>query len=84
MACPTLRFFDLLVFARACGWIDDATGEAARNHLENNKEHLPPPFRPKDSFAGNWSGFPCRLSCDQKHANVPPTSAHSTLYLQIV
>src|SRR5215471_5626171 len=30
VACPTLRYFDLLVFGRICGWIDDATGESAR------------------------------------------------------
>lgn len=83
VACPTLRFFDLLVFARAAGWIDDALGETARSHLDGAHEHLPAPFRPKDSFAANWGGFNCRLSSAPPPATHSLTSASSTLYLKI-
>jgi hypothetical protein len=83
VACPTLRFFDLLVFARQRGWIDDATGETARCHLDDEGEHLPPPFRAKASFAGAWGSFHIRLSSDAKHEGLIPASARDTLFLQI-
>ena len=81
-ACPTLRFFDLLVFARGCGWIDDAGGEEARTCLDGQGEHLPPPFRSKDSFATNWRAFACRLSSDVSHP-APPLTPRSTLFLEV-
>jgi hypothetical protein len=83
VSCPTLRFIDLLLFARKAGWIDDAAGESARSHLHGDNEHLPGPFKAKDSFADNWSSFGCRVSSDKEHATLQATSAHGTMYLKV-
>jgi hypothetical protein len=83
VACPTLRFFDLLVFARQRGWIDDVTGETARCHLDDEREHLPPPFKAKASFAGAWASFHIRLSSDSMHAGLTATSPKDTLFLRV-
>ncbi len=61
-ACPTLRFFDLLVFARDCDWLDEASCENARSLLVAKKEYVPFQFRSKDSFATARAVFSCRLS----------------------
>jgi hypothetical protein len=81
VSCPTLRFFDLLVFARTVGWISDDAGESARSYLDGAHEYLPPQFKNKNSFASQWAGFACRLSTDPALVDRPALTATSTLHV---
>ncbi len=78
-ACPTLRFCDLLVFARDCDWIDEATCESARSQLLAKKEYLPFALRSRDSFATARRSLSCRIS--RTPLALPTSTPDSQLHL---
>lgn len=61
-AGPTLRLFDLIVFAFDCGWLDESACENVRSTLLSKKEYVPAQFRSKDPFSTARTGFSCRIS----------------------
>lgn len=61
VGCPTLRFFDLVVFGFEQGWIESAGGEGIVKELKARNEYLPEAFRGHEEFSDCCHAFGCRL-----------------------
>lgn len=83
---PTLRFFDLLVFAHGRGWVTTEECERARKYLSGQGEFIPYEFKAQGaSFADCAAIFPCRLAVTAPgEAPIPPGRPSDVLCLELV
>lgn len=79
---PTLRLFDILVFAFERGWVTEDDCEKARKILKANGEYVPGNFNDKKPFGQCAQGFACRLRVATGHDPLPRTPT-DTLFLEV-
>lgn len=77
---PTLRFFDLLVFAHERGWVTTEECERARKHLSVQGEFIPYEFTDaRTPFPDCAATFPCRLAVKKATGSLPTDVLHLDL-----
>jgi hypothetical protein len=77
-AVPTIRTFDLLVFAKQAGILSVKDCDDIRSELLKNGEGIPGPFL-HASFEDGMKLFPCRLREAQEQPGSDPVEHHDPL-----